>query len=658
MSKSSSSNELPDAKRLAALQAVGKHTKTSAVQILMQLQSNGLLDGDAAATALKKDLQTATEMHANTMTPYGTVVQEIQLDAPKLPKWEICHPYAFLWHLTVISAGFQKIMHDITAAGTRTLRLIIYADELTPGNPYRPEKSRTLMCIYWAIVDWPSWMLSRTFAWPCFSILRSTIIHSLPGGMSYLARVILRIFFPVSGDSMDSGILIQSPSGPFIVKCKFVGWLADLVGHKEITEWKGHGGKICCLTCHNLQNEFRGTSDDGTIGLDCYDTDLFDVRSDADMYEIIDHMIEEKKTMQIGEFKKLQIDLGINYLPNGLLFDTTMRDIYYPTSHAIRDWQHTLCQDGVANLIIAMVMAWLKEYGFPHAHVRSFMMSCQLPSKYGKPHENWLSDARLLGLALTSFSSIVLNLLPILFLYLEKYCADNPHLADIVRMFKLLYVICGVLSAGPDEATKYADNLRKMFEELHELMVKLEIHLKPKVHHMHHIVDGMVWLGKLLSCFVCERKHRTVKDSALHVFRHIEHTVLRDVVNKQCHQMECGIDLFKEMFLIDRRELQDASGVYRSRKAILHIGSVRSGDIAWLNDARCGCINMFFEVNDQIVVSINVYNNVDTEPAMFDERQFVNAFINPSEIVDVVTWYYSEPCILRVAIPPCYLMSL
>ena len=88
-----------------------------------------------------------------------------------------------------------------------------------------------------------------------------------------------------------------------------------------------------------------------------------------------------------------------------------------------------------------------------------------------------------------------------------------------------LYMILGTLASGPYETPKHCD-LRRNMSCLHTLHAQLSDDFKPKLHHMHHIIDGMEWLGKLLSCFVCEREHRHVKDSALHVFRHLEHTVL------------------------------------------------------------------------------------------------------------------------------------
>ena len=659
MYRSSSSAQLaiPDAKRLASLQSHGGQTKTAAIDMILQLQASGALEGNATERELRRDLAYEAESHAKTMTPYGTVVQTIDLGAPKLKHWEICHPFAWLWYLTHISTHFRDIMQSCIVGG-RPLNLVIYADELVPGNPYRPEKSRTLMCIYWAFVEWPSWMLSRTFAWPCFSILRSKIIEDIPGRMTYLARVILRVFFPESGESMTTGILIESSSGPMLIKAQFAGWLADLVGHKEITEWKGHGGNVCCLGCDNLDSRITGVRSSGAIGLDCADCTKFDRRTPAKFNAIIDDLIEKKLTLGKTKFKVLQTEVGINYIPTGILFDETMRAIYRPVDHFIVDWQHTMCQDGVANTCIGMTLNLIKDQGFTLPHVRSFMMLCTMPSKYqhGKPVEGWLHKNRLKETTLGSFSSIVLNLLPIIWLFLEKYCTENAALVAVVRCFKLMYHICGILASGADAAPKYAARLRRMMKEFHELAVLLSFPLMPKIHHMHHIIDGMVWLGKLLSCFVTERKHRTIKDSALHVFRHIEHTVLADVINKQCHQVVEGTDLFNETFLVDAREL--SNGMLRSNKAVLAVGSMKANDIVWLKDARCGSVLMFYQVQDVIVISVNIFSDFMGDPAKFDERQAMQTFIDPRAILDVCTWFYDDELIIKVAIPPLFLVAM
>ena len=194
-SSSSSGLEVPRAKRLELLQSiqsVGQQTKASTVKMLLLLQQQGALASDVDERQLRSDIQAAVESVGQTMTPYGPIIQKVRLDVPGLRDWEICHPFAFLWYMTQHSDAFRQVMRNSTS-DSRQLRLVIYMDGLTPGNPFRPDKGRSIMCIYWCFVDWPSYMLTRTFAWPCLSILRESVMHEIPGGASYLTRLALRI---------------------------------------------------------------------------------------------------------------------------------------------------------------------------------------------------------------------------------------------------------------------------------------------------------------------------------------------------------------------------------------------------------------------------------------------------------------------------------
>ncbi len=282
-------------------------------------------------------------------------------------------------------------------------------------------------------------------------------------------------------------------------------------------------------------------------------------------------------------------------------------------------------------------------------------MLCNVPHKYGKPDASWLSKKRVKTYTINSFSGIVLNILPIVYLFLEKFCSRDPDLVDVFRLFQLMHTICGVLSSGSEQPTRHADALRRMMEGFHTIYALIADSCKPKLHHMHHIIDGMVWLGKLLSCFVCERKHRTVKDSALHVFRHIEHTVLADVINKQCHQlMHEGHDLFKEEFLVRPRQVGGVPDLLRSRHAVVHCGGIHVGDVVWCKDGRCGRVHMFYELQGSIVVSLHVYSNAMGDPTMFDEAAITDVFLDAREIVDACTWYYIDYGVIKVAVPPLF----
>lgn len=658
---SSSGLDGPPAKRqalLQSIQAVGKQTKASTIKMLLLLQQQGALAfaGDFDERRLRRDIQAAVESMGNTETPYGQIIQKVRLNAPGLQDWEICHPFAFLWYMTQHSAAFREVMRKSTCDG-RKLRLIIYMDGLVPGNPFRPDKGRSMMCIYWAFVDWPSYMLSRTFAWPCLSILRESIMHTIPGGASYLARLALRIFFPLAGDSLESGIVINGPDCSYVVKAKFVGFLADLKEHKTITEWKGTGGNVCCLICSNVWKPTVGDSADGTIGLDCSDFRKFKKRTSAELRTSVASLVAEASRMTKTAFSKLQTELGINYCPNGLLFDSSLHGVYNPVDHTIVDWMHTMCSDGVGNTCIWTVVHFLKAAGVSTKDLQEFATTVKMPSKYGKADPRWFYDVRFNGSSYSSFSNVVLNVVPILYLFFEAFCVHDVRLNEVGRYLRLLYMILGVLASGPDEAPHHCDVLRRSMSSFHAMHAKLSDDFKPKMHHMHHIVDGMQWLGKCVSCFVCERKHRHVKDSALHVFRHLEHTVLHDVVNKQCQQLLEGVELFKEEFLVSPRDVREVPDLRMSTRAVLKLGGLAVDDMVCMRPSmRCGRVKNFCEFRGILLVHVSMYQSVAGAPDVFDERSSEDAFVETHEIIDACTWFYQSPSVVKVAIPPLALL--
>ena len=187
-------------------------TKRGLVDAVHALGAAGYLVDDALDVDVKRRLQIAATHHANADTPYGKVVQSMPLPSARLRLWQYCNPLALIWYLSSISNSFSDLMDASSTLGV-PMRIVIYIDEVCLGNPLRPEKSRTIQSIYWAFVDWPQYILQRTLAWPVFGTIRSTIVETLPGGVSYLMKRVLLTFFPASGDSFATGVTIVRRQG-------------------------------------------------------------------------------------------------------------------------------------------------------------------------------------------------------------------------------------------------------------------------------------------------------------------------------------------------------------------------------------------------------------------------------------------------------------
>jgi hypothetical protein len=237
-----------------------------------------------------------------------------------------------------------------------------------------------------------------------------------------------------------------------------------------------------------------------------------------------------------------------------------------------------------------------------------------------------------------------------------SFCVDDPRVKEHFLCLETLHHICGILSTGAETPMLHIKVLERLIPKLHAKFVELYDHYKPKLHHMHHILDSMWWLGKCLSCFVTERRHKEVKDSSVNVYRYMEHTVVIDVVNKHCEQIASGHDLFEPAFLVEPRECKLQLDYRTSNKAVLECGGVCKKDIIWFHDMTCGEVIAFFIVSDVLFVEVRLLPPVDANDlSLRDCSQEGTCFKECRHIVDASIWHTIQVNIIRVVVPPILL---
>ena len=178
--------------------------------------------------------------------------------------------------------------------------------------------------------------------------------------------------------------------------------------------------------------------------------------------------------------------------------------------------------------------------------------------------------------------------------------------------------------------------------------------VKPKAHHLFHVVDGMEWLGKLLACFVTERKHRTVKHAALYIFRHLEHTVLVDLVNTCFQQVIDGHDLYKAVWQVRPSSVDIGGRVFlRSRSAVLMIGMTSAGDVVMTETGIVGRIVNFWQAagEETLYAAITAYECINNDTRFRSTERSQQLVCDSGTIVDALVWVWESPAIMRVSIP-------
>ena len=97
----------------AGLVAVSRGTTATVARVLVSLQEKGLLTDEELGKSKyeAKRLSKAAKAHAHANTPYGYVVQPIELDLDNSDEkftWDIISPFAFLWYVSSICQDLGK----------------------------------------------------------------------------------------------------------------------------------------------------------------------------------------------------------------------------------------------------------------------------------------------------------------------------------------------------------------------------------------------------------------------------------------------------------------------------------------------------------------------------------------------------------------------
>ena len=150
----------------------------------------------------------------------------------------------------------------------------------------------------------------------------------------------------------------------------------------------------------------------------------------------------------------------------------------------------------------------------------------------------------------------------------------------------------------------FLNKLRSLIVEHSALFARIyKDHVKPKFHHLFHIPENMRFTKRLLSCFVTERKHRSIKAAGLHTFRNIEHTVTIDIVNRFAEEARENNNLYEKQFLLEYRAVVLAGmNLQTSKRASLQCGTVCNKDVVFFaspgGQGRISIVSSFYRAQD------------------------------------------------------------
>ena len=143
------------AAKLARLRDLRSKVPYISQRALAAVLSN-IEEADVVENFNRNQVRAARNSDMKIKTPCGTLHQQLCMTDPEMSV-EIQHPLAMMYHLASTSSAFADLLHRRAAARSPSVetpwKVVIYLDEVFPGNALAYKSARKSWCIYWSILD-------------------------------------------------------------------------------------------------------------------------------------------------------------------------------------------------------------------------------------------------------------------------------------------------------------------------------------------------------------------------------------------------------------------------------------------------------------------------------------------------------------------------
>lgn len=369
---------------IAALGRKSFISQNALSEVLKAVKQSGELPGETSKSTVKRRREEACQAE----TPHGTLLQTVKVDLTDGSKMDLpyCHPAAMLYHTCTKSRRLQQLLtkalehHGNSFA--EPFRLVVYLDEISPGNQLKINNRRKLWAIYYSVVQFGGYELSQEDSWFVLTCIRSETVSMMEGGLSHLFLQCLRLFSLPNG-SLEAGVSLQLLHGTQRLCFRIGMLLADESAIKFSLENKGASGKMMCLFCQTtVQARYAPTTLGNLVLHHEHDCSKLCLHSDQSVWEVVDYLESQAGIGTKKSFSELEVRLGFNHAPGGVLLDKPMRDNFLPVSMTCFDPMHIYLVAGVFHREMTLLLPllaklkvkeadlhdWCKSFTFPNIH--------------------------------------------------------------------------------------------------------------------------------------------------------------------------------------------------------------------------------------------------------------------------------------------------
>ena len=510
---------------------------------------------NASTTSVKTYASRELHQTLATETPYGTLSKTMTIgDEGNTMDFQYACPFAYMHHLSTLNEQFGEFLE--THVGEKKASVAFYMDEVTPGNPLRPDNGRRYQAIYWTIQEVPSWLRTRrhAFGWFTFAFIQSQKLIDCGITPSVLMKHILNVFWsPTENNSnLDiGGCILKSVNHFYNLHAKFSCFIADEKAIKEVYSVKGASGSKPCLWCSNVVGRTTEAVP-GNVHVHAADMDLCEQHSPDSYNEMVRRLVElVGRGAPAREIQALEQIFGLKFEAGSILFEDYTRRLAKPPHSAYWDWMHCLVSSGgIAQYEINQLVRQLKTIGVNPDDIDTFSRTIvwpksasRLPTVFFKKRCVDKPESHIRAFAGETLSAVVA-----LGAFADAVVKPLGLLPEFTACFDMLRNIVDILQKGEGAFLKM-EVLKKAMRDHHIMYLELyPLCAKPKLHYLRHIPECLERHGVSLSCFASERKHKQSKMIATFCYKNYTKSMIAYDIRNVTARMK-NPHLFEEMHL-------------------------------------------------------------------------------------------------------------
>ena len=230
------------------------------------------------------------------------------------------------------------------AGPTKVLRLMLYLDEVTPGNPIRPDHGSKFYIWYFSFREFGKRNIYMESVWLPFAAVRTKSLKEVRAGVSGLMRYLTRAFFEGEPNFRSGFALIPYA---VLLRARMDVLVADWAALQAVWKFMGANGLKCCAECNNVFSKDSDLDLPGSVTIACHDPSAFVASTDEDAWSAHAYLATQKPLLTKTRFEIVEKAAGLRFEPHGLMADEPVRAYIQPISNYCGDWPHLLVSQGV-----------------------------------------------------------------------------------------------------------------------------------------------------------------------------------------------------------------------------------------------------------------------------------------------------------------------